>query len=248
MNGDYVNVFLLLYFRYYSKHSHYKRHYHTYPTPTNITTDDIELDFDSVDDKNQTTNSQTQLQPSTQPQQTRHHLNLKQLAIAIDENYFEYYYNKKTRLNSSNHDTDCVVDTFDNEDVFNKKYKLIKNQYINTKFIFKYEIQRDLFELLRIRLRDGFKLLKLCNKCSSLNHISIYLIRYFKQTCAFLYKITYNILNKKHLCIELWLVANYLNVKSNYQNTVLIQQISNFIINIQTIDIDCRLDMSVCYI
>ena len=251
--------------------------------------DDVELfEFDSFENNHG-------LQPSQQPpsiptattttnknsstsnhHSSLFHIDLKYLAVAIDDNYNEYYYHKKSHLNSSSRESDCIVVDYIDDDIesFNKKYRNLKNQNIGTKFLCKYEIQRDLFELLRIRLRDGFILLNVCNRnitstsgssrgggsrrsvgsggggsggssSNNLRSISIYLVRYFTQTCAFLYKITYNVMKMKFLFIELWLLSSYVNVKTCSLYASLSQQIQCFVSNLQMIDIDYRLDMTV---
>ncbi len=113
---------------------------------------------------------------------------------------------------------------------------------MNSKCIFKYEVQRDLFELVLCRIREAFTLRKICTS-GKRETVMIYLLRYYTQTCCFLYKISYNVLHKRKLNVELWLIFNYLNIKSVYQNTVLLQSIRNTINQIQIVDREKRFDV-----
>ncbi len=159
---------------------------------------------------------------NTTYQSQRQVLNYKTLVLAIDENYSDFYY-PNANVHSNQKPKKC-------------------EQYLNSRCISKYEVQRDLYELVLTRIREGFTLRKICANTTR-DTMSVYLLRYYTQTCCFIYKISYTMLLKRNLNVELWLVYNYLNIKSNYQNSVLLQSIRNTISEIQVMDKEKRFDV-----
>jgi hypothetical protein len=106
-----------------------------------------------------------------------------------------------------------------------------------------------LFQLVRLRVHDGFYLVKILKtQSSSANKqrttVEIHMKKYFTPTIYFLYKITYSTHNTSKFDIEIWIGYSFLNFKSKYQNVYLSEQIRLFLLQIQKSDFDRTFELT----
>lgn len=128
-------------------------------------------------------------------------INLQSLSLAIDTPSNEY--EKQDRLSM------CSSCKSFEPYSFNSKLNNRRDQYLESKLLSKYDIKCELNEVLSLRAKEGFYLVKICNQnvylnesnegnknkakiiCSKKSLISVYLVKYYSQTSAIIYKVCF---------------------------------------------------------